>query len=60
MFYLLNAGYFGNDEANASTLDSEGWLKTGDLCYIDEEGFLYVVEKIKEIIKYKGYHVQNI
>lgn len=50
-------GYFGNDEATASTLDSEGWLKTGDLCYIDEEGFLFVVDRIKELIKYKGFQV---
>ena len=60
MFYLLNAGYFGNDEATASTLDSEGWLKTGDLCYIDEEGFLFVVDRIKELIKYKGFQVESI
>lgn len=50
-------GYFGNDEATASTLDSEGWLKTGDLCYIDEDGFLFVVDRLKELIKYKGFQV---
>jgi acyl-CoA synthetase (AMP-forming)/AMP-acid ligase II len=50
-------GYFGNDEATASTLDSEGWLKTGDLCYIDGEGFLFVVDRLKELIKYKGFQV---
>ena len=60
MFYLLNAGYFGNDEATASTLNSEGWLKIGDLCYIDEEGFLFVVERIKELIKCKGFQVESI
>ena len=57
---MLYAGYFGNDEATASTLDSEGWLKTGDLCYIDEEGFLFVVDRVKELIKYKAFQVQNI
>lgn len=50
-------GYFRNDEATASTLDSEGWLKTGDLCYIDEDGFLFIVDRIKELIKYKAYQV---
>jgi OPC-8:0 CoA ligase-1 len=50
-------GYFGNDEATASTFDSEGWLKTGDLCYIDEEGFLFVVDRVKELIKYKAFQV---
>ncbi|XP_010534096.1 PREDICTED: 4-coumarate--CoA ligase-like 2 [Tarenaya hassleriana] len=50
-------GYFKNEEATASAIDSEGWLKTGDLCYIDEDGFLHVVDRLKELIKYKGYQV---
>ncbi|KAK9135756.1 hypothetical protein Syun_015086 [Stephania yunnanensis] len=51
------AGYFSNPEATASTLTSEGWLKTGDICYIDEDGFIFVVDRLKELIKYKGYQV---
>ncbi|XWS25984.1 hypothetical protein CRYUN_Cryun27aG0114600 [Craigia yunnanensis] len=50
-------GYFGNSEATTLTLDSEGWLKTGDLCYIDDNGFIFVVDRLKELIKYKGYQV---
>ncbi|KDP26770.1 hypothetical protein JCGZ_17928 [Jatropha curcas] len=50
-------GYVGDEEATAATLDSEGWLRTGDLCYIDNEGFLFFVDRIKELIKYKGYQV---
>ncbi|KAK9109400.1 hypothetical protein Sjap_017460 [Stephania japonica] len=50
-------GYFSNPEATASTLTSEGWLKTGDICYIDEDGFIFVVDRLKELIKYKGYQV---
>ncbi|KAL1533120.1 4-coumarate--CoA ligase-like 5 [Salvia divinorum] len=50
-------GYFSNEEATASTLDSQGWLRTGDLCYIDEDGFIFVVDRLKELIKYKGYQV---
>lgn len=50
-------GYIGNQEANRTTLLSDGWLRTGDLCYIDEEGYLYVVDRLKELIKYKGYQV---
>ncbi|GJV77027.1 4-coumarate--CoA ligase 5-like protein [Tanacetum coccineum] len=50
-------GYFSNPEATASTLDSTGWLRTGDLCNIDEDGFIFVVDRLKELIKYKGYQV---
>lgn len=50
-------GYFSNPEATSSTLDSTGWLRTGDLCYIDEDGFIFVVDRLKELIKYKGYQV---
>ncbi|KAL6969303.1 hypothetical protein U1Q18_029022 [Sarracenia purpurea var. burkii] len=54
---LIMKGYVGDKEATATTLDSEGWLRTGDICYFDKEGFLYVVDRIKELIKYKGYQV---
>ncbi|XP_030526809.1 4-coumarate--CoA ligase-like 5 [Rhodamnia argentea] len=50
-------GYFSNAEATTSTLDSEGWLRTGDICYFDEDGFIFVVDRLKELIKYKGYQV---
>lgn len=38
-------------------MDSEGWLKTGDVCRIDRDGFLFVVDRLKELIKCKGYQV---
>lgn len=50
-------GYFSNAEATSSAIDSEGWLRTGDLCYIDDDGFIFVVDRLKELIKYKGYQV---
>ena len=53
----LSTGYLGDSEANASSFDPEGWLKTGDLCYFDNEGFLHVVDRLKELIKYKAYQV---
>jgi acyl-CoA synthetase (AMP-forming)/AMP-acid ligase II len=56
---VVVAGYFCNAEATALTLDSEGWLKTGDLCYIDDDGFIFVVDRLKELIKYKGYQVRH-
>ncbi|XP_028766671.1 4-coumarate--CoA ligase-like 5 [Neltuma alba] len=50
-------GYFSNEEATSSTLDSEGWLRTGDICYIDGDGYIFIVDRLKELIKYKGYQV---
>ncbi|CAJ1947589.1 unnamed protein product [Sphenostylis stenocarpa] len=49
-------GYVDDPEATAATLVN-GWLRTGDLCYFDNDGFLYVVDRLKELIKYKGYQV---
>ncbi|TXG49412.1 hypothetical protein EZV62_025287 [Acer yangbiense] len=50
-------GYLGNEEATAATFDKDGWLKTGDLCYFDEDGFVHIVDRIKELIKHNGYQV---
>lgn len=54
---MVSPGYFKNTEATQSTVTPDGWLKTGDLCYIDEDGYLFVVDRLKELIKYKGYQV---
>ncbi|XP_043724268.1 4-coumarate--CoA ligase-like 9 [Telopea speciosissima] len=54
---IIMRGYAGDDKATASTLDPEGWLKTGDLCYFDSDGFLFIVDRLKELIKYKAYQV---
>ncbi|KAF8401994.1 hypothetical protein HHK36_012945 [Tetracentron sinense] len=50
-------GYFKNQEATSHAIDREGWLQTGDLCFIDTYGLVYIVDRIKELIKYKGYQV---
>jgi acyl-CoA synthetase (AMP-forming)/AMP-acid ligase II len=50
-------GYLRNPVATASTLEPDGWLHTGDVGSFDADGYLRVVDRVKEIIKYKGYQV---
>jgi len=50
-------GYLNDDEATANTLDEDGWLHTGDIGHADEDGWFYLVDRAKELIKYKGFQV---
>ncbi|VVA93671.1 unnamed protein product [Arabis nemorensis] len=50
-------GYFKNKEETEKTIDEEGWLHTGDIGYIDDDGDIFIVDRIKELIKYKGFQV---
>ncbi|CAI0457516.1 unnamed protein product [Linum tenue] len=49
--------YVGDPEGTIDNMVINGWLRTGDLCYFDDQGFLYVVDRLKELIKYNGYQV---
>lgn len=47
-------GYYGNPEETRSLQDSEGWYHTGDLGYFDEDNFLYIVDRKKEMLRYES------
>ncbi|XP_047365800.1 4-coumarate--CoA ligase 1-like isoform X2 [Vespa velutina] len=58
--HILMLGYYGNRKATNETIDNDGWLHTGDVCLYDETGKLFIVDRLKELIKYKGYQVSPV
>ncbi|KAJ6637736.1 putative CoA ligase CCL7 [Pseudolycoriella hygida] len=50
-------GYYRDEENTTATVDEEGWIRTGDVGYFDSEGFLYLIDRRKEILKYFGNQV---
>ncbi len=50
-------GYLGRPEETADCLDREGWYHTGDVGYVDADGYFFIVDRTKELIKYKGLQV---
>lgn len=50
-------GYIGNRAATEATIDADGWLHTGDIGYYDADGEWFIVDRLKELIKYNGFQV---
>ena len=50
-------GYLNQPAATAATLDADGWLHTGDIAHFDADGYLFIVDRLKELIKYKAFQV---
>jgi acyl-CoA synthetase (AMP-forming)/AMP-acid ligase II len=54
---IVMKGYLSQPGATAATIDAEGWLRTGDIGYVDPDGDFFIVDRTKELIKYKGLQV---
>src|SRR5439155_18411115 len=54
---LVMQGYLERPEETAATIDQDGWLHTGDVGYVDEDGDVFIVDRVKELIKYKALQV---
>lgn len=50
-------GYLADDDATKQTIDADGYLHTGDIARVDDSGAVFIVDRLKELIKYKGYQV---
>ena len=50
-------GYLNNDEATRACIDSDGFMHTGDVATVDDEGYFFIIDRVKELIKVKGFQV---
>ena len=56
----ITSGYYRNDEANAKAFDDEGWFRTGDVATIDPDGYMEIVDRVKDVIKSGGEWISSI
>lgn len=54
---LIMKGYYNNEEATKNAILPDGWFRTGDICSYDSDGHFYVKDRLKELIKVKGFQV---
>ncbi|KAI4457775.1 long-chain-fatty-acid--coa ligase [Holotrichia oblita] len=54
---LVMKGYVGDEKSTKIAIDEDNWLHTGDVAYYDNDGYFFIVDRIKELIKYKAYQV---
>lgn len=57
---LLMKGYMMNVEETRKAIDTDGWFHSGDLGYYNQDGYFYIVDRLKELIKYQGYQVFDV
>src|SRR5690606_13717332 len=50
-------GYLGRPDADAAVFDEDGFLRTGDVAVLHRDGYYRIVDRVKELIKYKGYQI---
>lgn len=54
---LITPGYYNNPHASAKIFDENGWFHTGDIVYYDDDEWFFIVERAKDLIKYRGNQV---